>query len=135
MRSKIKSNLTSEVILLSAAGRRSGAVLPLPGDADPASPKVITLLSRLLAQGLIEERRTAVADHAWRSDDAGKHWAPVVRQWTGRAVLVRTPQPVEQDRAAPVSQVSTFELVNDNLQTWVSADGRNWIPLSMPLQK
>jgi hypothetical protein len=54
------------------------------------------------------------------SDDAGKHWEPVVQQWTGRAVEVRAKSALSSPPAA------LFEIVNDRGQVWASADGRTW---------
>jgi hypothetical protein len=48
------------------------------------------------------------------SEDAGKHWQPVARQWTGRAVNVRT------------QAGAGFLLTNDSGATWTSADGKIW---------
>jgi hypothetical protein len=59
------------------------------------------------------------------SEDGGKTWTPVKTQWTGRAVLVRTPQS-GQSAILSMDQTLGFELVNDQLQTWVSADGKIW---------
>ena len=55
---KAKSTLTETTVLVAAATRQHGYVLPLPEEADPTSPKVIKLLKSMLAAGLIEERRT-----------------------------------------------------------------------------
>ena len=67
------------------------------------------------------------------SEDGGKHWRAVSTQWTGRAVLVRT----RQSRTASAllsrqQQTPQFELVNDKLQTWVSADGNTWTAETLP---
>jgi hypothetical protein len=73
--------------------------------------------------------------------DAGNTWERVHRQWTGRAVTVRThpnpdaaaPSATEQagaDRGA-AGQVPAFpaffEILNDKDQVWLSTDGRQWI--------
>jgi hypothetical protein len=60
------------------------------------------------------------------SEDGGKTWNPVKTQWTGRAVLVRTLRPGAQPGVLAIEQIPGFELVNDQLQTWVSADGKIW---------
>lgn len=74
-------------------------------------------------------------------EDPGGTWEKVMRQWTGRAVLVRahanatdttgaSPAPEAEEKptsSGGVSQPDTvFELVNDQRQVWISADGRNW---------
>jgi hypothetical protein len=75
------------------------------------------------------------------SDDSGLTWEKVKRQWTGRAILVRrkTAEDATPPAAtAPESAGSTsaadalphpetvFELVNDQSELWLSADGRIW---------
>jgi hypothetical protein len=72
------------------------------------------------------------------SEDGGKHWKPVRTQWTGRAVLVRGLTTAEKGNALgaqgalKISPTPRFELVADNLQTWVSADGNTWTLQAMP---
>jgi hypothetical protein len=72
------------------------------------------------------------------SEDGGKHWKPVRTQWTGRAVLVRGLTTAEKGNALgaqgalKISPTPRFELVTDNLQTWVSADGNTWTLQAMP---
>jgi len=51
------------------------------------------------------------------SEDAGKHWEPVARQWTGHAVTVR----VQAGTGGAV-----FQLTNIGGSTWASADGKTW---------
>jgi hypothetical protein len=51
------------------------------------------------------------------SEDAGKHWEPVARQWTGHAVRVR----VEASTGGAV-----FQLTNVSGFSWTSADGKTW---------
>jgi hypothetical protein len=73
------------------------------------------------------------------SDDSGLAWEKVKRQWTGRAILVRrktakdaTPPTATAPESAgktadSLSQPeSVFELVNDQSELWLSADGRIW---------
>ena len=103
-------------------------------------PNGMAALSVTTAQG----RTIAVAPsgEVYLAEDAGKHWVPVVRQWTGRAVLVRAMRNSTTDstgtslhgEAAGVPQAAVYELVNDNLQTWVSSDGRTWLPKALPLK-
>ncbi|MGA8088865.1 MAG: zf-HC2 domain-containing protein [Terracidiphilus sp.] len=72
------------------------------------------------------------------SEDGGKHWKPVRTQWTGRAVLVRSLNAVEKGNAVgaqgalKMSPTPKFELVTDDLQTWLSADGNTWTLQAMP---
>ncbi len=66
------------------------------------------------------------------SEDAGGHWQPVKTQWTGRAVLVRTPQIGADSAFLLKQQAQTFELVCDNLRIWVSADGKTWTEKNLP---
>jgi hypothetical protein len=51
------------------------------------------------------------------SEDAGKHWEPVARQWAGRAITVR----VQAGTGGAV-----FQLTNIGGSTWASADGKTW---------
>ena len=74
-------------------------------------------------------------------EDSGGNWEKVMRQWTGRATVVRrqapesgatgaVPAPETQGDtpgSGGVSQPDTvFELVNDQSQVWISVDGRIW---------
>lgn len=74
-------------------------------------------------------------------EDPGGTWEKVERQWTGRAVVVRrhanatditgaAPAPETEESPAvsgALAQPGTvFELVNDQSQVWISADGRIW---------
>jgi hypothetical protein len=61
------------------------------------------------------------------SEDAGKSWVPIARQWTGRAFLVRTREVPPVPGVASAQQVVGFELVNDKLETWASQDGKTWV--------
>jgi len=90
------------------------------------------------------DRRTLAIDKSgelYLSEDSGATWDRVKRQWSGRAVAVRkhanevdttgaAPAPTtDENPSAPgaVSQPDTvFELVNDQGQVWLSADGRIW---------
>jgi hypothetical protein len=75
------------------------------------------------------------------SDDSGLAWAKVKHQWTGRAILVR--RKTAEDATPPAATVpesagstsvpdalahpeTVFELVNDQSELWLSADGRIW---------
>jgi len=80
------------------------------------------------------------------SEDAGAVWEPVSSQWTGRAVLVLSPQAAPDqtrglaimgrataDQPAPAAAPAPapvppalFEIVNDQGIHWTSSDGRSW---------
>jgi hypothetical protein len=69
------------------------------------------------------QQRTLAIDQAgtlYLSEDAGGHWEPVARQWTGRAVSVRYRPALNGNAAAK------FEISNDQGMVWFSADGRTW---------
>jgi photosystem II stability/assembly factor-like uncharacterized protein len=66
------------------------------------------------------------------TEDAGKSWVLIASQWTGRAVLIRTRETTARADAATLNNNAVFELVNDNLQTWVSSDGKIWVPQIVP---
>ncbi len=68
------------------------------------------------------------------SEDAGKNWVPIARQWTGRAILVRTRQTAAGAGAAPAPPINGFELVTDTLETWESQDGKTWVLQRAPLK-
>jgi hypothetical protein len=68
------------------------------------------------------------------SDDAGKHWQSIEKQWTGHAVLVRTRPTEAQFSTSAGAQAMRFELVSDKLQTWVSADGKTWTAQPLPVK-
>ena len=78
------------------------------------------------------------------SQDQGVTWERIPAQWTGRAVAVRrqprvdgalqsalaaqngTPSNASSNASPAPSDVVSFELSNDQNQTWVSTDGRTW---------
>ncbi len=73
------------------------------------------------------------------SDDSGLTWEKVKRQWTGRAIAVRTktaedatpsaatvPRATENATNSLSQSETVFELVNDQSELWLSADGRIW---------
>ena len=57
------------------------------------------------------------------SEDAGVHWEMVERQWSGQAMMVRLHGELS---ASTGTDTRSFEIVNDQGQVWVSADGRTW---------
>ncbi len=77
------------------------------------------------------------------SEDSGATWEPVTKQWTGRAVEVRRQsEGAGKSEAPPAAGANpagdtsgsgaasqpgaVFQLLNDQSQVWVSADGRVW---------
>ena len=74
MPTKAKPTLTETTILNAAVARRNGHVVPLPNEADVNSPKVVKLLKSMLANGLLEERRTTATKTAWRTDPDGQRY-------------------------------------------------------------
>jgi hypothetical protein len=72
------------------------------------------------------------------SEDDSKHWKPIRTQWTGRAILVRSLNTADKGNALgaagalKVSPTAKFELVTDDLQTWLSTDGNIWTLQAMP---
>ena len=102
------------------------------GAASPVSPGIFVACKAIrtaLPSGLAAistataRQRTLAIDQAgtlFLSEDAGSHWEPVARQWTGRAVRVRYRPALNGNAAAE------FEISNDQGMVWVSADGRTW---------
>jgi hypothetical protein len=111
------------------------------------APNPVHLPSGLPAVSIAHEgpRMLAIDNAAtlFASEDSGSTWEPVMKQWTGRAVLVRKNAAPKLEEAAPlagksedagetsgsgaVSQPETvFELVNDQGQVWWSGDGKIW---------
>jgi hypothetical protein len=102
----------------------SGATMQLKLAAKVALPNGAQALSVASGAG-----RTVAVDTSgalFLSEDQGKHWTPVATQWTGRAVLVHNLQAGTKDAALQVLPIARFELVNDKLQSWTSADGKTW---------
>jgi hypothetical protein len=91
----------------------------------------------IVSQAAVGKRMIAIdtAGSVFQSDDAGKHWATVNTQWTGRAVLVK-PIPASGQVAGNVlSQPAVqFELLTDTFETWTSTDGKIWT-LKLPVPK
>jgi hypothetical protein len=90
------------------------------------------------------DHRTLAIDESgelFLSEDSGRTWHKVKRQWDGRAILVRrhanavdttgaTPAPETGENPATLGCLSqpetVFELVNDQNQVWISVDGKTW---------
>lgn len=101
---------------------KKASKISLPGGVDALS--IATLVGRTVALD--------TAGSLFFSDDNGNHWQEIPKQWTERAVLVRT-RPVPAQIAGSLAvQAPRFELVNDKLQTWVSADGKTWTAQPIP---
>jgi hypothetical protein len=100
MTTKSKSALTEATILNAAAARRNGAILPLPDNRDPASPKAAKILTRMLANGLLEERSTTKQQEAWRPGDGGKHFTLRITS-AGRAAISKTGTPAAESDLEP----------------------------------
>jgi hypothetical protein len=66
------------------------------------------------------------------SEDDGQHWKAITRQWTGRAVLLRVRETKAEGGLDEAAVPPVFELTNDNLQTWVSTDGKTWAAMTLP---
>jgi hypothetical protein len=97
---------TQKTIVGSAASRDANL---------PKLPSGLAAVSTATAR-----QRTLAIDLAgalFLSEDAGKHWEPVARQWTGHAITVRVQTGVSG---------AVFQLTNISGSTWVSADGKIW---------
>ena len=94
-------------ILLSAAARARGAVLPLPKGYKIAQAATTKLIGRLLTAQLIEERVTKAAAGAWRTDEAGQHYALRITA-AGRAALTKPADvPAQTSDETPGSKPSS----------------------------
>jgi hypothetical protein len=119
--------------------------LRLSGFSGALMAKQIHLPSGLPALSIASsDRRMLAIDKKgalFFSDDSGLAWEKVKRQWTGRAILVRrktaevaTPPAATVPESAGSTSVpdalsrpeTVFELVNDQSELWLSADGRIW---------
>ncbi len=124
---------------------KSGELKRLSGFSGALMARQIHLPSGLPARSIASsDRRVLAIDKKgtlFFSDDSGLAWEKVKRQWTGRAILVRrktseeaTPQAATVPESAGSTSVSdtsshpetVFELVNDQSELWLSADGRTW---------
>jgi hypothetical protein len=102
-----------------------GGVSALYKAKEAGLPSGLAAVSTVSAQKLV--LALDKAGSVFLSEDSGGHWENVVRQWSGRAVAVRT-QPAEQTipSSATPSYIANFEIVNDQGQVWVSTNGRTW---------
>ena len=97
---------TQEAVSGSAASRNANQPI-LPSGL--AAISTATVRQRMLA--------IDVAGALFLSEDGGKHWESVARQWTGRATAVR----VQAGAGGAV-----FQLTNVSGFSWTSADGKTW---------
>jgi hypothetical protein len=95
-------------------------------------PSGLRFVSRVETQQL--ELAVDTAGALFLSQDAGKTWQPIARQWTGKAVKVRIRRGRQEAGAAATATVPTivFELVNDSGSTWISSDGKTWTKNQAP---
>src|ERR1700733_1244708 len=106
----------------------SAASMSLKTAAKIALPSGVPALSVASGAG-----RTIAIDTSgalFLSEGQDMHWTRVATQWTGRAVRVRNLQAGTKDGTLQALPVTQFELVNDKLQSWASADGKTWMAKS-----
>jgi len=77
---------TQLVILNTAAGRKTRAILPLPKSLKVNKGTGTSVLKAMLSKGLIEERPARLGDEPWRKDDVG-HGLILVLTDAGLAAL------------------------------------------------
>jgi hypothetical protein len=108
-----------------------------PNGPPAKSPRDFTAISTVTAQQRILAIDQTGTLHV--SEDSGKSWESVARQWTGKAVQIRLQQrssgpgataaggnPGRDHGAAPLSAAPGYEIVNDAGLVWTSRDGRAW---------
>ena len=95
---------------------------------DKKSAVVLPNGMRPLSMATAQSRTVAIdpSGSMFLNEAPGGQWIPVAMQWTGRAVLIRTIE--TQLKAKAASQPMLFELVNDKNETWMSSDGKTWVP-------
>jgi hypothetical protein len=114
------------MIQFEAARETSAAPAPLPSG--------LAIISSVTARN-----STLAIDQAgalFLSNDSGRHWESVFRQWAGRAVDVSivtslngssaAAAPTGGTGVAPALSGPVFELRNNKNQRWVSVDGMIW---------
>ena len=111
-----------------ANGLAAGLEQPMAEASAPRDTGSIKLPSGLtvVSTATVAHRTLAIdlAGALFLSEDSGKHWEPVARQWTGRPIEVRVPRgPSGNSAPAPA-----FELMSDGGLVWVSPDGKTWTP-------
>ncbi|MGE0652274.1 MAG: DUF3489 domain-containing protein [Alphaproteobacteria bacterium] len=91
---------TQLVILNTAAGRESRAVLPLPKSLKVNKGTATSVLKALFAKGLVEEARAAPGIESWRQDDDGHSFTLTISA-TGLAALDGTTDTPRKNKPAP----------------------------------
>jgi hypothetical protein len=123
--------MQAEVTNTRAAAKSGGAARNVTGSIAGLMNKATELPSGLAAvsTALVQRNVLAVdkAGGVFLSTDSGEHWDSIGRQWSGQAAAVRT-RPESKDGTGRGAAQTGFELVNDQGQVWVSADGRSWSP-------
>jgi hypothetical protein len=109
-----------------AGSIESGAFNPATGQVAPLQPSAFKMPSGLMAVSTATAWHHMLAiDRAgalFLSEDQGKNWQPVQKQWTGRALAVKA----QAGTSAGPELDSVFQMTCDNGSTWVSADGKSW---------
>jgi Putative zinc-finger len=119
--------------------------LGVAGAAAEKKSGLILLPSGLPLVSTAEAGHTQLAVDAvgslFLSQDMGKSWQPVDRQWTGQLMKVRIAQGPSAFAAKPFSETeqakppapvaasipaALFEIVNDKNAVWTSVDGKTW---------
>jgi hypothetical protein len=111
----------------------SAASMSLKSGAKIALPSGVPALSVASGEGrtiAIDTSGALFLSEDQDSEDQDRHWTRVAIQWTGRAVQVRNLQAGTKDGTLQALPVTQFELVNDKLQSWASADGKTWMAKS-----
>jgi len=103
-----------------------GALRIEAGQAAPLQPSALKMPSglRSISTATAGQHMLAIdlAGALFLSEDQGKNWQPVARQWTGRPLAVKT----QNGPNANPAQGALFQMTCDNGSTWVSPDGKNW---------
>ena len=136
MRAAFDNARTSHTATVAAAMPRSAAPLPSAGtfQATTGGPMIqaldlrgsIKLPSGLAAVSTASALHRLLAIDAsgalFLSEDAGKNWKLVPRQWTGLPIEIRA----RPGFSASTESAGTLELKNDGGLVWVSTDGMTW---------
>jgi hypothetical protein len=161
MADRVQTGLTASVtasipqLQLEAAPHSSfelGAQLPVGEMGTAREAKTAMLPSGLSAVSTVTARHHTLAiDQAgtlFLSEDSGRHWETIARQWIGRVVVVRVKPALKGPAAAgavatgegakqggrltagaavaPSPLAAVFEIVNDSDLIWTSTDGKTW---------
>jgi hypothetical protein len=127
----------------------AGAQLPMVQIEAARKAKIVMLPSGLgIVSAATARNRMLAVDQAgalFLSEDSGKHWDSVARQWVGRVVAVRLQQALNGNATeagsegaqqesgvvadvaiTPIPPAAVFEIVNEKDLIWTSTDGKNW---------